>query len=211
MFIRRVWRRICAVMTYVMLCTSTPTRQSIPAHLRTTEPHTQSLLRTSARPRSSHTRRVRKAAPPCWCRPVRCTMHETGAPQTCCTSTPPARQSIPAHLRTTEPHMQSPIRRAPYARRRAHAVRTRGVCAKPRRHAGAVRPCAHCITALTLQGSHLSAARHRVALSLYQSHDRDLRSMLEAEPARRRGHQCLHWSSPHRRWWCWWRWCRRRR
>ena len=63
-----------------------------------------------ARPRSSHTRSVRKAAPPCWCRPVRCTMHETGAPQTCCTSTPPARQSIPAHLRTTEPHTQSPIR-----------------------------------------------------------------------------------------------------
>ena len=99
----------------------------------------------------------------------------------------------------------------PHTHVRAHAVRTRGVCAKPRRHAGAVRPCAHCITALTLQGSHLSAARHRVALSLYQSHDRDLRSMLEAEPARRRGHQCLHWSSPHRRWWCWWRWCRRRR
>ena len=28
-----------------------------------------------ARPRSSHTRRVRKAAPPCWCRPVWCTLH----------------------------------------------------------------------------------------------------------------------------------------
>ena len=62
-----------------------------------------------ARPRSSHTRSVRKAAPPCWCRPVRCTMHETSTPQTCCTSTP-TRQSIPAHLRTTEPHTQSPIR-----------------------------------------------------------------------------------------------------
>ena len=56
----------------------------------------------------------------------------------------------------------------------------------------------HCITCLTPQGSHLSAARHRVALSLYQSHDRDLLSMLEAEPAPRRGHQCLHWSSPHK-------------
>jgi hypothetical protein len=124
-----------------------------------------------------------------------------------------APQPVSPYPRTCAP--RNPICRAPYAEPhthvRAHAVRTRGVCAKPRRHAGAVRPCAHCITALTLQGSHLSAARHRVALSLYQSHDRDLRSMLEAEPARRRGHQCLHWSSPHRRWWCWWRWCRRRR
>ena len=155
MFIRRVWRRICAVMTYVMLCTSTPTRQSIPAHLRTTEPHTQSPIRTcaptqfahaacaqsraamlvpsgpvhDARDRCtadmlhthpspsvhtrapahhitphvscaptynsrSHTRRVRKAAPPCWCRPVRCSLHETGSPQTCCTSTRVAARAL---------------------------------------------------------------------------------------------------------------------
>ena len=95
-------------------------------------------------------------------------------------SNPSVHTSAPAHHGTAyaEPHTHM----------RAHVVRTRGVCAKPRRHAGAVTP----------QGSHLSAARHRVALSLYQSYDRDLLSMLEAEPAPRRGHQCLHWSSPHK-------------
>ena len=42
----------------------------------------------------SHTRRVRKAAPPCWCRPVRCSLHETGSPQTCCTSTRVAARAL---------------------------------------------------------------------------------------------------------------------
>ena len=47
-----------------------------------------------ARPRSSHTRRVRKAAPLCWCRPALCALHETGAPQTCCTSTRVAARAL---------------------------------------------------------------------------------------------------------------------
>ena len=71
-----------------------------------------------ARPRSSHTRSVRKAAPPCWCRPVRCTMHETGAPQTCCTRTQPVRP----YPRTCAPHNPTRLVRAHVQLSFAHAT-----------------------------------------------------------------------------------------
>ena len=52
------------------------------------------------------------------CRPVRCTMHETGAPQTCCTRTQPVRP----YPRTCAPHNPTRLVRAHVQLSFAHAA-----------------------------------------------------------------------------------------
>ena len=135
---------------------------------------------THAHPRSSHMRRVHKAALRMLV-PFRL-VHKQGTRRVHRRHAAQAPQPVSPHPRTCAPRY--PIRRAPYAHARPRSVRTRGVCTKPWRVESEITR---------------ATTWHRVALTFYQPQDRDAYSMLEVESARRRcrcAHLRLHGSTP---------------
>ena len=101
-----------------------------------------------------------------------------------------APRPVSPYPRTCAP--RNPIRRASYARRRAHVVRTRGVCAKPRRHAGAVRSGARCTRPVH---------RRHAAQALHQPVSPYPRTCAPRNPIRRAPYARAHPHSSHTRRW----------